>query len=294
VQVELMNHLIADNKVSTLRAYLSGKLEGIYDARESASLVQMMFEEFHSWTRTELILNAEQRLGESELLRYHFALKRLLHGEPIQYVLGFGHFLDMKLHTTPAALIPRPETEELVRLIAATNTLPNPTILDIGTGTGCIAIALKKLLPGAHVQALDVSKEALELARTNAEEQEALIGFIQLDIIEQVPEGTFDIVVSNPPYIPKGEEHTMSERVTKFEPHVALFTNDSDPWVFYRRLMYLTPSLLTPGGTVFCEIHENSAPDLLQLAHDYSITTPVIHTDMQGKNRMMTWQNKPA
>ena len=289
-----MNHLIADNKVSTLRAYLTGKLESIYDARETASLVQMLFEEFHSWTRSEMILNADQRLGESELLRYHFALKRLLQGEPIQYVLGFGHFLDMKLHTTAAALIPRPETEELVRLIVDTNTLPNPTILDIGTGSGCIAIALKKLITGAHVQALDVSQEALELASTNADEQGSLIDFIQLDILKHAPADTFDIVVSNPPYIPHAEEYTMSERVTKYEPHVALFTHDSDPWIFYRRLMHLTPNILAPAGTVFCEIHENSAPDLLQLALDYSITTPVIHTDMQGKNRMITWQNKTA
>jgi len=139
-----MNHIIADNRVSTIKAYLIGRLETIYENREAANLSQILFEEYSGWTRTEVILNAAQRVSESDLLRYHFALKRLMLGEPIQYIIGFGWLLGMKLHTSPAALIPRPETEELVHLIVDKNKIAKPRILDVGTGTGCIAIALKK------------------------------------------------------------------------------------------------------------------------------------------------------
>ncbi len=288
-----MNHLIADNKVATLRAYLSEKLQSCYDAREAGNLVQQLFEAFNGWSRTKVVMNAEQRMGESELLRYHFALKRLLNHEPIQYILGYAWFLDVQLEVGPGVLIPRPETEELVRLIAERNTQPNPRILDVGTGSGCIAITLKKIIPGAHVTALDVSDEALRLARRNAEKLGVEIDFLQMDILDAHPQKTYDILVSNPPYIPKKEQENMARRVTEHEPHLALFTEDTDALVFYRRLMELSPALLTSGGQVFCEIHEQMAAPLLELATHYAIQSPEIHVDMQGKNRMMSWNYQP-
>lgn len=129
-----MNQLLADNKVTTLRAYLRDKLSERYGHREADNIVYALFDEFHGWSRTELVLRSNDRLGESELLRYHFALKRMVQGEPLQYVLGCGWFMGMKLRATPAALIPRPETEELVRLVLEKNTLFAPKILDVGTG----------------------------------------------------------------------------------------------------------------------------------------------------------------
>lgn len=288
-----MNQLIADNKVATLRAYLTEKLQSCYDAREAGNLVQQLFEAYNGWSRAEVVMNAEQRMGESELLRYHFALKRLVNHEPIQYILGYAWFLDVQLEVDPSVLIPRPETEELVRLIAERNTQPNTRILDIGTGSGCIAIALKKLIPEADVTALDVSDEALRLARRNAEKLDVEIDFLRMDILEAYPQNTYDIIVSNPPYIPKMEQEGMSRRVTEHEPHLALFTEDSDALVFYRRLMELTPALLTNGGQVFCEIHEQMAAPLMELATLLSIQSPEIHVDMQGKNRMMSWKYQP-
>jgi release factor glutamine methyltransferase len=285
-----MNQLIADNKVSTLRSYLVSKLEGVYSAREAGNLVQLLFETYNRWTRSELVLNAEQRLGESELLRYHFALKRLLQGEPIQYVLGYTWFLDLRMATTPAALIPRPETEELVRLTVERNKAAAPRILDIGTGTGCIAIALQKLLPEATITAIDVSPEALDLATNNAKTHEAPIAFKQLDFLHETPEGVFDLVVSNPPYIPLSEATTMEQRVTEHEPHIALFTEDTDALIFYRRMMELTPTFLSDNGIVLCEIHESMADALMLLAQSFNLSSPEIHIDMQGKNRMMTWR----
>jgi release factor glutamine methyltransferase len=288
-----MNHLIADNKVSTLRAYLIEKLQGCYDARDAGNLVQQLFEAYNGWSRTEVVMNAEQRLGESELLRYHFALKRLLNHEPIQYILGYAWFLDVQLEVGPSVLIPRPETEELVRLIGERNTQQNPRILDVGTGSGCIAIALKKIIPAADVTALDVSDDALRLARRNAEKLDVEIDFLRMDILEAYPQKTYDIIVSNPPYIPKMEQESMARRVTEHEPHLALFTDDADALVFYRRLMELTPALLTNGGQVFCEIHEQMATSLMELASLLSIQSPEIHDDMQGKNRMMSWNYQP-
>jgi release factor glutamine methyltransferase len=288
-----MNHLIADNKVSTLRAYLIEKLQSCYDTREAGNLAQQLFEAYRGWSRTEVVMNAEQRMGESELLRYHFALKRLLNHEPIQYILGYAWFLDVQLEVGPGVLIPRPETEELVRLIAERNTQSNPRILDVGTGSGCIAIAIKNLIPGANVTALDVSDEALILAPRNAERLAVEIDFLKMDILSTHPQKTYDIIVSNPPYIPRREQKIMARRVTEHEPHLALFTEDADALIFYRRLMELTPDLLTNGGQVFCEIHEQMASPLLELATNYAIQSPEVHVDMQGKNRMMSWNYQP-
>jgi release factor glutamine methyltransferase len=284
-----MNHLSADNRVSTLRAYLSDKLSACYDSREAGNLVHELFQAYHDWGRAEIVLNANQRLGESELLKYHFALKRLLLGEPLQYILGYAWFFDMKLLVDNRVLIPRPETEELVRLVVSRNSVTNPRILDVGTGSGCIAIALKKLIPGAHITAVDVSNDALAVAQQNSTNLQADVEFVNFDILTSKPDGRFDIIVSNPPYIPRQEQTTMSKRVTEHEPHLALFTSDDDALVFYRRLMELSAETLHQGGQVFCEIHENMADALLQLAENFTIRHQSILPDLQGKNRMMCW-----
>jgi release factor glutamine methyltransferase len=285
-----MNQLLADNKVATLRSYLTDKLQTCYDSREAGNLVHELFEAFHGWSRSDVVLHASSRLGESELLKYHFALKRLLQGEPLQYVLGSAWFLGMKLRVDKNVLIPRPETEELVRLVVDCNTLSNPRILDIGTGSGCIALALKKLIPGAEVTAVDISNEALSVATINAANLQLNIEFEHLDILSSKPKRTFDIIVSNPPYIPQHEQATMSSRVTEHEPHLALFTADEDALVFYRRLMDLSEETLAQGGHVFCEIHENMADELLKLAGNYTIHNPTILPDLQGKSRMIYWR----
>jgi release factor glutamine methyltransferase len=284
-----MNHLIADNRVSTLRTYLTDKLGARYDEREAANLTQELFNAFNGWNRTDVVFKANERMGESELLKYHFALKRLLHGEPLQYVLEFAWFLDMKLVVNKNVLIPRPETEELVRLVVQNNSKSSPRILDIGTGSGCIALALKKLIPGAFVTAIDVSEDALSIARKNAEVLELDIDFLNLDILSSTPEGTFDIIVSNPPYIPISEKDSMAPHVIEHEPHIALFTADHDALLFYRRLMEMSAEKLDSQGTAYCEIHEEKADAILNLSQQYSIQAPNIYPDLQGKNRMISW-----
>ena len=289
-----MNQLIADNKVSTVRAYLANKLCTLYESREANQIVQLLFEEFNGWNRSEVVLNSDYRLGESELLRYHFALKKILLGEPVQYVLGGTWFMGLKLKTTPAALIPRPETEELVQWALELIAIRAPRILDIGTGSGCIAIALKKGIPQAQVDAIDVSDSALQLARDNASLNLTEISFSKLDILHETPMGPYDIVVSNPPYIPQSESSSMHQRVTDYEPSIALFTEDDQALIFYERFMHLTPNLLNSGGIVICEIHENMADSLMELAKKYPISTPIIRHDMQGKPRMISWTNNSS
>jgi release factor glutamine methyltransferase len=289
-----MNQLIADNKVSTLRAYLVNKLCTLYESREANQIAQLLFEEFNGWKRSEVVLHLDHRLGESELLRYHFALKKILLGEPVQYVLGHTWFMGLKLKTTPAALIPRPETEELVQWALELNKIHEPRILDIGTGSGCVAIALKKGIPGAHVYALDVSESALQLAQENATLNTTEISFSRLDILHETPMGSYDIVVSNPPYIPQSESSSMHQRVTDYEPSIALFTDDDQALIFYERFMHLTPNLLNSGGIVICEIHENMEDSLMELATKYSISMPLIRHDMQGKPRMISWTNNSS
>jgi release factor glutamine methyltransferase len=289
-----VNHLLADNKVSTLRSYLLSKLSERYGEREASNIVHALFDEYHGWSRAELILRAADRMGESELLRYHFALKRLMQGEPLQYVLGIGWFMGMRFQTTPAALIPRPETEELVRLIAQENSNPKPRLLDIGTGSGCIAIGLKKLIPQADITALDVSREALQLAQLNAQALQAEISFEELDILQASPQGTFDVIVSNPPYIPANEMATMAAHVTEHEPHLALFTPNNDALLFYRRIFSMSRSLLSEEGKIYFEIHEDQADALRTLTISLVKTTPEFHIDLQGKTRMMSCSLKPT
>ncbi|MFM7234642.1 MAG: peptide chain release factor N(5)-glutamine methyltransferase [Flavobacteriales bacterium] len=287
-----MNQLIADNRVQTLRAYLLNALQAGYDEREALHVTHRLFEAFNGWSRTDVVMRASERLGESELLKYHFALKRLVKGEPLQYVLGSTRFMDMQLEVNSHVLIPRPETEELVRLIVDRNTLTEPHILDIGTGSGCIALGLKKYIPQAKVTALDVSEGALQVALANANSNNLSIEFLQLNILNEIPQGKFNIIVSNPPYIHPSEADYMSTRVTDHEPSIALFTPDDDPLIFYRRLMELTAHVLVDKGCAYCEIHESKAGELVGLAEHYPIHSVEIHNDMQGKNRIITWKNK--
>ncbi len=286
-----MNQLIADNRVKTLRTYLLDALLSCYEEREAGNLIHQLFEAYNGWSRSDVVMNANQRLGESELLKYHFALKRLVKGEPLHYVLGFAWFMNMKMAVNSHVLIPRPETEELVRLVVRRNTLAEPHILDIGSGSGCIAIGLKKHIQQAKVSGLDIDEDALQIARSNAASNHTPIEFLQLNILDEIPKGKFNIIVSNPPYIAPAEAEDMSHRVTFHEPHIALFTPHEDALIFYRRLMELTPQLLHSGGIAYCEIHENKADELVALAQDYPIHSVEIHKDLQNKNRIITWTN---
>ena len=212
-------------------------------------------------------------------------LKRLLKYEPVQYILGYSEFYGLKFKVTPAVLIPRPETEELVELIIEDVNDPNIKILDIGTGSGCIPITLKKNIPAADVTSVDISSEALSIARENAGLNDVAVEFINMDILTNVPDQKFDIIVSNPPYIGYEEKEKMGDNVLIYEPHLALFSDD--PLLFYKRIAEIAPQLLNPNGSVYLEVSEYRAGDVADIFKNTGGKV-AIKKDMSGKDRMVT------
>ncbi|MBX7051253.1 MAG: peptide chain release factor N(5)-glutamine methyltransferase [Flavobacteriales bacterium] len=282
-----MNNIIADNAVRTLKKYLTEKLSVRYDEREAGNVVQLLFQEFLGWSKADVILKQDDRISESEMLKFHFALKRLLAGEPLQYITGHEYFCGFDFKVDSNVLIPRPETEELVQMICAQEKRTAPRVLDVGTGSGCIAIGLKLLKPVWRVEACDVSAEALAIATANAKRLEAHVTFKQMDILTESPDGQFDVLVSNPPYIPRREAESMSVQVKQFEPDIALFVDDEDPLIFYRRILWLASTQLQPGGSVWFEIHEDSKEALISLMQSMVNVEYHFHQDMQGKDRIL-------
>lgn len=211
-------------------------------------------------------------------------LERLLKYEPVQYILGYSEFYGLHFKVSPAVLIPRPETEELVELILSENETPDPSILDIGTGSGCIPISIKKNLPHAAVTSLDISAEALAIAKENAVSNEVEVNFMQMDILKEMPDGKYDIIVSNPPYISHDEKYRMNDNVVIHEPHLALFSDD--PLLFYKRIADIASRLLDPDGKIYLEVSEYRANEVAALFLASGRVVEVVR-DMSGKDRMV-------
>jgi release factor glutamine methyltransferase len=283
-----MNNYIRDNRVATLRHYLKVELLGLYDAREAEQIVKILFQHYLGWSSTQIMLNKEEKLSESEILLLHQALKRLKQGMPVQYAIGCAYFMDMSLKVSPAVLIPRPETEELVRLISEDYAHQAPTILDVGTGSGCIGLGLKKHLPASQVTLLDTSSEALAIAEHNAQSLQLDVQCIHADIMHYRSEAhRWDVIVSNPPYIPLSEKQEMAPNVVNHEPHLALFVTDQEPLIFYWRIIQIARIALRPGGKIYFEIHERMGESIRKLCLDSGLTKLKIIKDMQGKDRMI-------
>jgi release factor glutamine methyltransferase len=235
-------------------------------------------------------LKTDARLSESELLDFHFTLKRLKKHEPIQYILGEAPFMGLTLNVSPATLIPRPETEELVALLVS-ELKGNPTVLDIGTGSGCIPIAIKHLRPHAHVFALDVSSEAIDIATKNAKQNQTEVTFGIQDILAKGPlptsfPTTFDFIVSNPPYVRNTEKETMEKHVLDHEPHLALFVEDDDPLIFYKVIAEKAKLLLSENGKLYFEINQYLADDVSTLLTEMGYKNTCIHNDINDNPRM--------
>lgn len=270
-----------------MKSYLSSQLCNLYNEREAGNIIAELFRSYKNWNRADILLNANSRISESEMLQFHFAAKRLAQGEPLQYIVGHTWFRGLEIKVNPGVLIPRPETEELVQLVLNKNSFVSPRILDIGTGSGCIAIALKKEIPNADVSAIDISENALLTAKQNAELNKAEINFIHQDILNaNLGANRYDVIVSNPPYIPLREKSAMRKQVTEHEPNLALFVPDENALLFYSKIIHLAKTYLSPKGKVFCEIHEGME-DALKIEFEKSgITMFEFFQDMQGKTRM--------
>lgn len=266
-------------------ASLSAQLSA-YSQAEAENLVFWLLEHHLGLRRADLQLAIAPAVDRKPLLA---DFERLLTGEPIQYILGEAPFYGRNFGVTRDTLIPRNETEELVHLILKENPKSELRVLDLGTGTGCIPITLALELQNPEVYTLDVSVQALAVARKNALQLGAQVQFLEGDLLGSIPNlDLFDVLVSNPPYVPLRDQGEMHANVLNFEPHLALFVPDEDPLVFYRAIGVWGQQLLKRGGKLYLEIYENLADELVQLLGLQGYKLLRVHQDLNGKNRMLS------
>lgn len=271
-------------------SYIVHSLRVVYEEREAQNIAFLLIAFLYQMKKRDVLLNREISDSQYDEKYLDAFIYRLQQHEPIQYVLGEAHFYGFDLMVTPAVLIPRPETEELVHLIIQENRhILHLNILDIGTGSGCIPITLSKYLKNAQIYAIDISQEALAIAQKNAQKNEAHIIFHQFDILssdlDMLP--LFDIIVSNPPYIREMEKKNMQANVLYYEPVQALFVPDNQPLVFYERIAQLASKRLRKGGKLYFEINENFGIQVADLLLSLHFKEVKVLKDLQGKDRIV-------
>ncbi len=276
--------------------WLRQKLGNLYPTGEINGFTQMIFEALCGYTPTDILLRKDTILSDDIHQQVKDITERLSRQEPIQYILGYADFCGLRFDIAPGALIPRPETAELVRLILAENNHLLPLrIADLGTGSGCIAITLATNLPHSQVEAWDFSPEALAVARGNAAKLNASITFHQRDILkynaQELPSGTLDIIVSNPPYILQSESKTMCDNVLRHEPHSALFVPDHTPLLFYEKIARDGRHLLASGGKLYFEINETQGESCAHMLTTWGYQAIRILKDFYQKERFIVALN---
>ncbi len=279
------------------------ELSSLYDAQEIESFFYLILECFHNKKRIDLALDPNMEMDAMQLLRWESVLSELKKEKPIQYILGETEFYGLPFLVNENTLIPRPETEELVEwIIKSTNYEIQSTklrILDIGTGSGCIAISLAKNILNAEVSAIDVSEKALATAKKNAEINKVEVSFINIDILKindlvELPTSNFqlptqfDIIVSNPPYVRNLEKAEIKPNVLEYEPHLALFVEDTDALLFYRKIAQLAQQNLSENGKLFFEINQYLGKETVQLLEQMNFKNIELKKDIYGNNRMIS------
>lgn len=258
----------------------------IYPSSEAETLVNWLLEHHLGLRRVDMVRFFEKDNLPGELIG---DFERLKTGEPIQYILGKGPFYGREFLVSPATLIPRNETEELVHLILKENPHTGLTVMDIGTGTGCIPITLDMEMKEAKVYGVDISDAALEVAQKNNQGLGAKVRFFKCDILTEMPQvPSLDVLVSNPPYVPNSDMAEMHQNVLNHEPHLALFVPDEDPLVFYRIIGEKGKSLLKKGGRLYFEVYEKAAKSIVDLLQKQGYDRVTIHKDLNGKDRMVS------
>ena len=282
---------VSSNKIKDIRRYYKRQLVDLYDENEIDSFLYILFEEYAGLSKAQILLNAEATISESELLKIHFAVKALMNHKPIQYIIGSSEFYGLKFKVSPDVLIPRPETEELVELIIKENSKKKKmSIADIGTGSGCIAITLSKYLPGAEVTAIDVSPSTIHIAKENAKLNGQEIQFLKMDFLKTRSWdklGSYDIIVSNPPYVRKSEIKAMNKNVLDYEPAKALFVEDENPLVFYNAIAKFAKEHLNKAGIVYCEINQYLGNETSALFFEAGFQSVEIIKDMNRNDRIL-------
>ena len=278
---------VADNRIATVLGLYKSELAALYPEEEAKAIARAVFQERMGMDMADLALHAQDSLSESDLLKVYDPLKRLAAGEPLQYVLGQVHFHGLPVHVGPGVLIPRPETEELVDHILRAGYTPS-SIVDVGTGSGCIALALKRSFPEADVVGVDVSTQALMIAASNAKHNGLAVEWIEVDVLAnsfKLP--ACDLIVSNPPYVPRAESGTLDPQVRDHEPHVALFVDDADPQLFFRRIGELAFATLPAQGQLWFEGHYRHASETGELLRRIGFTDVQMITDLSGNPRFI-------
>jgi release factor glutamine methyltransferase len=270
--------------------YLVNSISAIFSQKEAESIAYILFEDLFRIKRTEIFTNNSSELNAGQKSEIESAIKRLLNHEPVQYITCRTRFADLEIVVNPDVLIPRPETEELVYLILSKIKVDDPVILDIGTGSGCIAIALADKLPDSKITGVDISEKSIHVARHNAEMNHTIIEFYCTDILDRNNwrnlSGDYDIIVSNPPYIPIAEKDSLDLNVSRFEPSVALFVPDALPLQFYDAICDLGSRYLKTGGSVYFEIHEKYGKEMTNLLRIKGYRDVEIISDVNGKDRI--------
>lgn len=282
---------VADNKAISLRNYALKALSVQYSGEELENIADWLVEHFTGINKVNLMHEPHALVNQSAIIHFSNAIEQMINGMPVQYVVGEVEFYHLKLLVSKAVLIPRPETEELVDIVIKENKDKNELkILDIGTGSGCIALALAKHLPGCQVTAIDISKQALEIANKNAiKNQITNIEFLEMNVLsnEFFMDKKFDIIVSNPPYIALSESNTMSNHVLNYEPHQALFVEDVDPLVFYKVISTMSPQYLLPQGKIYMEINQKLGKETAALFNTHLFSSVHLLNDLYGNDRFI-------
>lgn len=261
----------------------------IYEEREAENITDLVFSDLLNISKIDRLTQPESSIDPIQTKRLFDAKNRLLNHEPLQHILGQSYFYKSVFKINQHTLIPRPETEELVDLIKNENPSHGLKLLDIGTGSGCIAISLALALNQSTVHAADISEEALIIAKENARLNNCDVAFVCLDVLQnELPQFDFDIIVSNPPYIPEKEASEMNINVTAHEPKMALFVPDEDPLLFYRIISQKAIKKLNPGGKIYFEIHEKFGFETKELLASIGFQQVRVTKDMQGKDRIVS------
>ena len=290
---------IHSNLLTDVIKFYKNELTTIYTESELQNICNWIFEKQLKLNSVEIISNSTIRINQSDLIVLEQMCYKLKEHQPIQYVLGEAEFYCLKFKVNKNVLIPRPETEELVELIVSSlkSEVAGLNILDIGTGSGCIPISIKKNIPNATVYGLDVSDDALEIAKFNSVQNEVEVQFFKADvlsneistsILNQTKNKKINVIISNPPYVLNSEKKGLHNRVKNFEPHLALFVDDNDPILFYRKIASLAKTILADNGTLYFECHTDYAQSVHQLLIEKGFKNATLHKDMAGLNRFVS------
>lgn len=276
--------------LKTLKSHFIDQLSKVYDQGEIESIFYILVEHIFGLNRIAFIMSEDRMLTNSEKESYEAMVLRIQNFEPIQYIVGEAYFMGEQFKVTPATLIPRTESVDLVNwIVDYISKMKGPIrVLDIGTGSGCLSIMISKLVPNAIVTAIDISGEALEVAKHNASEHHVSIDFKLIDVLDWKPtdDDKWDVIVSNPPYVRECEKDLMHANVLLHEPSSALFVSNDDPLLFYRRILQISQEILSYEGVVFFEINQYLSQEMLDLATPFFKFNHV-RTDLYGNNRMM-------